>query len=210
MNGAEGLADVVAAWRGTAALHRIGDPLDEAGLARAEARLGRALPADLRRLYEACDGFDGFGGSLFIAPALRAADYADDLRDSDWVIGPELIVFGGNGAGDFYALWYPDGAPPDDPTPVIEIGEIFEDAGLALIGTSLPRFLRSMTAFRLAYEGEEEAAAALGVPPALRSRHERFAPFIAWADPTLPFPEPDPYVQRLTTEDIARLVRSRA
>ena len=200
------MEDVLAAWRRTARLHRFADPLDDAGLARAEARLGRELPADLRRLYGASDGFDGFDGSLRIQAALRAADLADDLRDSGWVIGPELLVFGSDGAGDHYALWYPDGASSEQPTAVVEVGEIFEDGGLALVGTSLPRFLRMITAFHLVQEAEWDAASDMGVPSSLLRPAKRLAPFVAWADPSLPFQEPDPYVQRLTTADVARLL----
>jgi hypothetical protein len=102
----------------------------------------------------------------------------------------------------------PTAPAPDDPTPVVEIGEIFEQNGLTLIGTSLPRFLRMMTASRLAGESEMDAASILGMPDSLLAPCERLEPFVAWADPMLPFPEPDPYVQRLTNDDIARLIGS--
>lgn len=49
-----------------------------------------------------------------------------------------------------WALWYPEGVSPDEPTPVIEIGEIFEEGSLAIVGSSLPRFLRMVSGFHLA------------------------------------------------------------
>jgi hypothetical protein len=202
------LDDVFDAWRLSSTLHTMGDPLDEDGMLAAEARLGRDLPTDLRRVYEFTDGFDGFDGNVHLEPAGVSADFAEDLRDNGWDIAPELLVFGGNGSDEHWALWYPDGASPHDPTPVIEIGEIFEGGGLALLGSSLPSFLRMISGFHLA--GREYAAAsdAIGLPNALRHDQDRFASFVAWADPALPFPEPDPYVQRLTRADVQRLVEA--
>jgi hypothetical protein len=202
------LDDVLDAWRLSAAVHALAGPLDEDGLLAAEARLGRDLPTDLRRVYAFSDGFDGFDGNIHIERALKAADFAQDLRDSDWDIAPELLVFGGNGSDEHWALWYPAGASPDDPTPVIEIGEIFDGGSLALIGSSLPCFLRMVSGFHLAGRENSEASDAIGLPHALRRDQDRFAPLVAWADPALPFPEPDPYVQRLTRADIARLIEA--
>jgi hypothetical protein len=204
----DALDDVLDAWRLSPALHTMGDPLDEDGLLAAEARLGRDLPTDLRRVYEFSNGFDGFGGNLHIERALVAADFAEDLRDSGWDIAPELLVFGGNGSDEHWALWYPDGASPDDPTPVIEIGEIFDGGGLALLGSSLPRFLRMVSGFHLAGRENSAASDAIGLPQSLRRDQDRFGPLVAWADPALPFPEPDPYIQRLTRTDIARLIEA--
>ncbi len=201
------LAQVVTAWRLSQTLHSFGDPIDEDRLLAAEARLGRPLPGELRRLCGFADGFDGFGGSLRVENALAAAGYADDLRDSDWEIAPELLVFGGNGSGDYWAIWYPETASPDDPLPVIEIGEITEGGNLAISGSSLARFLRTYTGFHLAHEGDQaDASNALGLPDPLRVGSNRLAPFVTWSDPALPFTEPDPYVQRLTASDVRSLV----
>jgi hypothetical protein len=197
---------VLDAWRISAGLHVIDDPLDEDGLLATEARLGRPLPTDLRRVYEFSDGFNGFDGNVHIEPALRAADFAEDLRDNEWDIGPELLVFGGNGSDEHWALWYPAGASPDSPTPVVEIGEIFDGGGLALLGSSLPRFLRMISGFHLAGRENSAASDAIGLPLNLRRDHNRLAPMVAWADPILPFPEPDPYVQRPTAIDLAHLI----
>jgi len=199
------LDGVVRAWRETARLHRFADPIDEDGLLAAEARLGRPFPTDLARLYAATDGFDGFHGDVRIDPALIAADKADELRDNDWPIAEELLVFGGDGSDERFALWYPEDAAPDDPTPVVEIGAIFEGGNLALVGTTLPRFLRTLTAFRLLEAGERAVAAMLGAGDVPRSPG-LLAPFVERLDPALPFPEPDPYVQRLTSEQVSEIV----
>ena len=58
------------------------------------------MPWELRRVYETTNGFDGFGGSLRIENALAAAGYAEELRDSEWDIAPELLVFGGDGSAE--------------------------------------------------------------------------------------------------------------
>jgi len=197
---------VVQAWRATARLHRFAEPIDEDGLLAAEARLGRPLPHDLVRLYEITDGFDGFEGNLRMVPALTAADWADELRNDDWPIASELLVFGDAGADDHYALWCPEDAPVDAPTPVVEIGAIFEGGNLALVGTTLPRFLRTWTAFRLVEAGEIRVATALGVTESIRASGGQFGPYIRTFDPTLPYLEPDPYVQRLTAGQISDLV----
>lgn len=208
MRGRDTLDDVLEAWRLSSALHATSDPLDEDGVLAAEARLERELPTDLRRVCEFSDGFDGFDGNIHIERALVAADFAEDLRDSGWDIAPELLVFGGNGSDEHWALWYPDGASPDDPTPVIEIGEIFDGGGLALIGSSLPRFLRMVSGFHLAGRGNSAASDAIDLPHSLRREQDTFGPFVAWADPGLQFAEPDPYIQRLTPADIQRLVEA--
>jgi SMI1/KNR4 family protein SUKH-1 len=202
------LEDVVRAWRATARLHRFADPIDEDGVLAAEARLRRTLPPDLARLYAATNGFDGFGGDLRIDAALIAADKADELRDNDWPIARELLVFGGDGSDELFGLWYPEDAGPDDPTPVVEIGSIFEGGNLALAGTTLPRFLRTITAFRLVEAGELAIAAMLGGSDVPRSAG-RLAPFVERLDPSLPFVEPDPYVQRLTARQVSELVSRR-
>ena len=199
---------VVRAWRATARLHRFADPIGEDGLLVAEARLGRPLPADLARLYAATDGVDAFRGDIQIHPALIAADKADELREYDWPIAPEILVFGGDGSDELYGLWYPEDASPDDPTPVVEIGSIFEDGSLAIVGTTFPRFLRTITAFRLAEAGELAVAGTLGAGDVPRSGGS-LAPFVERLDPTLPFSEPDPYVQRLTAEQVSELVARR-
>ena len=205
MSGSAILDDVLRAWRATADLHGFAEPIDEDGLLAAEARLGRPLPVDLARLYFATNGFDGFGGDLRVDTALIASDKANELRDSDWPIAPELLVVGGDGSDSFFALWYPDGAEPDAPTPVIEIGEIFEGGNLALVGTTLPRFLRTFTAFGLVESGLLAAAAILGVAEGPWPGGQ-LAPFVERLDPTLPFAEPDPYVQRLTAGQVSELV----
>jgi SMI1/KNR4 family protein SUKH-1 len=197
---------VIRAWRSTAHLHHFADPIDEDGLLAAEARLGRQLPHDLVRLYQVADGLDGFDGNLRIVPALTAGDWADELRKDDWPIASELLVFGDDGAGEHYALWYPEDARSNAPTPVVEIGEIFEGGNLALVGTTFPRFLRTWTAFRLVEAGEVRVATALGVTASVRASKGQFAPYIKLSDPTLPHVEPDPYVQRLKASRVADLV----
>ena len=63
-----------------------------------------------------------------------------------------------------------------------------------------------ITGFHLAGRDLPMASDAIGLPRALRQHHARFGPLVTWADPALPFPEPDPYIQRLTRADVQRLV----
>jgi hypothetical protein len=110
------LAPVLEAWRLSPMQHKFLGPLDEDGLLAAEARLGRPLPTMLRRVYEFSNGLEAFGGCLTIEPALVASDLADELRDSEWPIPPELLMFGGDGSDNHWGIWYPASASPDGST----------------------------------------------------------------------------------------------
>ena len=113
---------------------------------------------------------------------------SDRLRGWDWPIPDELLVFGTDGGGDPFGLWYPPAAESDDPAPVVRVGAIFEPICMALAGTELTRFLLGLTAYYLTLEdAPSEALDALALPEPLRVIDEDgdLAPYVRWADPEL-------------------------
>jgi hypothetical protein len=210
---------VLAALRLSADLHKLRPPAEEMSLLVVEARLDRELPAAVKRLYEFSDGMDLFNGNLNFVPAFerlpfRLLDYSEELRDQDCPIAQELIMFGGDGEDELYGLWYPPEASPQDPTPVIEVGELSEPDSMAVVGTDLPAFMRGWCGYRLAqYEAPEAALEAIGLPRPLwrwpleaKSHAETIAPYLAWADPTLPRKNPDSYRDRLDVDGVRALL----
>ena len=104
-------------------------------------------------------------------------------------------MFGDNGQGDSFGPWLPrdGGARPI----VVQIGELFEDACLAVVGDDLESFLRGW--------GEYYTQ--------LNSRDlddDDFYEILGRANPGLPDPRPDPYERGLTAAQVDDFARSRA
>ncbi|HEX7591373.1 MAG TPA: SMI1/KNR4 family protein [Candidatus Limnocylindrales bacterium] len=173
-----------------------------------EAKLGRDLPAGLKRFYEVSDGAELVDGNLNAVPAIGPGemlllDYSEWLRDAEWPIPEEVLMFGGDGSDELFGLWYPSDAAPTDPTRIVEIAEIFEPGCMAIVGTDLPVFLRGRIAYHLAYYFESDptlgpALEAIGLPRKLwerastqQSHRDSMAPCLEWAGPTLPTKNPD-------------------
>jgi hypothetical protein len=186
-------------------------------IARAERTLGREFPAALRGIYRASDGISVLGGNLNFHPLwprgkkLGLTEASDRLREWDWPVPDELVVFGDNGSDEVFGLWLPVGADTSSQHPVIEVAEVFDKPeALAVVGTDLCRFLRAWTAFyTLMYvrKGKVERTAldVLGVPEELRAQVDedtQFRRLFAWSDPNLPDPRPDPYKRGRTAEGL--------
>ena len=217
MDGSEKVGRALEAWRHLGELEDVpAATADE--IADAERRLGRPLPPEARRLYESANGGTFADGNLGIHPLL--AEDHDELalttasgllRSWDWPVPDELVVFGDNGADSNFGLWLP-GSSSVRPV-VVELGEAFDDACLAVVGDDLGSFLVGRTAYyaRLIDDDAARTAAldALGLPDELRTREDadteeaHFAA-LAWASPGLPDPRPDPYERGLTPEAVAR------
>ena len=211
------LAKVFDAWERSAHLHLAEPPT---AVDAAERALGRALPDDARELYGAVGGGSFLEGNLGLHPPgppeegeeqLTLATASALLRSWDWPVPDELVVFGDNGAGDHFGVWLPagGGARPV----VVQIGEVFEPACLAVVGDDLASFLAGWTAYYLASLGAPvDALDALGVPDELRSLdedgsdEEHFA-LLSWASPGLPDPCPDPYERGLTAPEVDAIAR---
>jgi hypothetical protein len=144
------LARVLTSWRlsGCCNLGRGATALE---LKQAEKKLGCKFPAEVADLYRQCNGADILGGNLVIDPldgkTLSLVQSGDFLRKAEWPIPEDALVFGGDGGDELYALWLPRDRV-ERPI-VIEVGSIFQPGSFSIVGTSLPRFLRSRTAYYL-------------------------------------------------------------
>jgi hypothetical protein len=211
------LENVLTAWELTADRHAPEPPASPKALEEAQRTLGRRLPPAALALYAAHGGGSFLGGNLGIHPPV--GDGPDDLslataskllRSWDWPIPEELVVFGDNGAGDQFGLWLPaeGGARPL----VVQVGEVFGEPGLAVVGDDLVSFLTGWSAYYLLQEerGDTQAAlAALGVPEHLRSlagdgSDEEFHARLRWASPGLT-EDPDPYEHGLTPAQVTAI-----
>ncbi len=207
---------VFAALRLSADLHELHPPASERSLREVEASLGRELPSSLKRLYEITDGAALFKGNLNIVPAAgpgdaRLMDFSQFLRDAEWPIPAEVIMFGDTGGDELLGFWLPADASPAEPVPVVEVGEIFERDCMSLVGTDVALFLKGWCGYFLAlYEAPDAAKTAIGLPRDLwpKSSAGSLARYLAWADPALPISEPDPYKDRLDAEKVRKLVAS--
>ncbi|MBK8480610.1 MAG: SMI1/KNR4 family protein [Proteobacteria bacterium] len=195
------LKRLIEAWQLAPALHELRAPASTDALAAVERALDYTLPAELRALYLFSDGAGLVGGNLSYYP-LSAPDglsleaSSAQLRQYQWPIPDEVLVFGGDGCGNPFGLWMPASAAPQFPQPIVEIGQIFEPGCMALAGSSLTAFLLARTAFYLLCEGSTAALDRLGVPAALRTADPDDATFLAlrnWADPALEAHDPSPY-----------------
>jgi hypothetical protein len=101
------------------AITSFGQPCAERQIADAEGQLGHALPAALRRLYRAFDGFRGPANTAFIWPLFGDAGLVRlNLFGLSRPWAPswhgQVILFGDNGVGDYWGL------PVTDRTGVME------------------------------------------------------------------------------------------
>jgi SMI1 / KNR4 family (SUKH-1) len=169
---------------------------------RAEQALGRRLPADLREFLDVAAGKELLRGNLKIYPvappegddeALTLTTVSDLMRSWDWPVPDEMVIFGDNGQGDSFGLWVPrdGGARPL----VVEIGEVFEDACLAVVGDDLASFLRGWTDYYTQLEERD-------------LNDDDFYEILGRANPGLPDPRPDPYKRGLTAAQVDEIARS--
>jgi len=180
----------------------------------------RPIPDDLREVCEEAGGEELLGGNLRIYPfagddpeELTIEHASDRLRSSEWPVPDQLVVFGDNGQGDHFGVWAPrdGGARPI----VVQIGEVFEDACMAVVGDDLGSFLVGWGAYYALLLGDDEALREIvpELPEELSSLEEdgsedELYALLAWASPALPDPRPDPYERGLTAAQVAEIARS--
>ena len=182
-------------------------------LKRAEKTLGRKFPGDVADLYRQCNGADILGGNLIIDPldgkTLSLVQSSDFLRKAEWPIPEDALVFGGDGSDDLFALWLPKDR--DERPIVIAVGSNFQPGSFSIVGTSLPRFLRSRTAYYLLVE-ECDATAfdAIALPKRFREcdpdklSNNVYEETFRWSDPTLPDLPLSPYDAHLTADEVRK------
>lgn len=202
------------AWGLSSELHEPRSAASPDELAHAEHSLGRSLPDTVQNLYSVMGGGSFLSGNLNLHPllpdpsgeeSLALTTAADLLRSWEWPVPEDLVVFGDNGAGEQFGLWLPD----QEARPlVIEVGQVFDGPGLAIVGDDLERFLLGWTAYYLLLLRDESdtsgAVDALGLPAELQTldgTDEEFFAILKWANPGLSQP-PDPYKHRVTVEKI--------
>jgi len=223
--GSPKLAKVLEAWDLSAALQKHEPPASPDDIEQAQRLIGRRLPSSAVELYRAVGGGSFVGGNLMLAPLLpppgddegwALTTLSDLLRSWDWPVPNEMVIFGDNGGEESFGLWLPangDGARPL----VVEIGEVFEDACLTVVGDDLPSFLLGWTAFYLLSAQDRfetrEAVGALGLPHDLRSLEgggtdEELSTLLRWASPGLPDPRPDAYRRGLTAAQVDKVAQA--
>jgi hypothetical protein len=184
----------------------------------------------MRALYAMSDGLSLLHGNLNIHP-LRAHKTAlgligssgvtlsEELREWEWRIPGELVIFGDNGGDESFGLWLPTSRSPADPVPVIEIAEggeaaveVEERDGFAVVGTDLPKFLAGWSAYYLLLlEADTAALEALRVPERFWNREADdllMSDLLAWADPQLPDRDPHPYQRPVVAQALREMFGS--
>jgi hypothetical protein len=155
----------------------------------------RNVPDALRELA----GRELFGGNLRIYPlaatdpeTLTVANASDKLRSWDWPVPDEMVIFGDNGQSDSFGLWLPldGGARPI----VVQIGEVFEDACLAVVGDDFESFLRGWGDYYTQLTSRD-------------LDDDDFYEILGRANPGLPDPRPDPYERGLTAAQVDDFAR---
>lgn len=213
-----GLHAVIAAWELASSLQRLRPGAADERFEAAEHELGRPLPQSFRRLYTYADGGDLLGGNLQLHPLvpdrpgeLSVATASRLMREWKWAVPDELVIFGGDGAGDAFGFWLPARRSAAD-APVVQLSD---SGDMAVVGTSLVGFLRGWTAYYLAVEAGAhdvaDALASLRVPDELArldesGSDEEFFAFMCWGDPKLPDPRPDPNESGYDADDLRMLL----
>ena len=133
----------------------------------------------------------------------------DFLRKAGWPIPEDVLVFGGDGSEDLFALWLPRHRV-EKPI-VIEVGNIFQPGSFSIVGTSLPHFLRSRTAYYLLVEECGAVALdAIAVPNRFRQcfpdrlDDKLFEEIFRWSDPELPDLPLSSYDACMTVDDVKK------
>lgn len=193
--------------------HTWNDGATDDEIFEAEDSLGRTLPRVFRAMYEMSNGLHLVGGDLQFV-GLKPSDESEfslvnlssKLRDWGWLVPEELLVFGGNGGGEHFGVWLPEGKPRSEDCPVIMVGETDT---LAIAGTNLCSFLKGRTAYYLLLgEADRQALDTLGLPSDLYTSDlmdlddDAFARITKWADPYIRDPLPDPYQRGITVDEL--------
>jgi SMI1/KNR4 family protein SUKH-1 len=182
--------------------------------------IDRPIPEELREICEEAGGEELLGGNLRIYPLesddpdeLSVATASDMLRASEWPVPDQLVVFGDNGQGDHFGVWAPreGGARPI----VVQIGEVFEDACMAVVGDDVGSFLVGWGCYYALLLGDTDSLREIApeLPEELSSLEDdgsddELYALLAWASPGLPDPRPDPYERGLTAAQVDTIARS--
>jgi len=203
----------------------IGAPESDESLDALEAALGRSLPPEVRAAYGVLGGGTSLaGGSLvleaFFAGEAPVATHTDDLREWEWKIPIDVVVFGGDGGGQVFGLWLPTSATRRHPVLRLECGDD-DGPDMGIVAQDLPAFLAAEIA---SVPWEDDVAdvvrRTLGLPEPLvealgrgidedvaspDAERQTIDPVLRWASPEVPEVAYDIYASRTTAEDVARI-----
>lgn len=204
------LVPLVDCWSLSKSQHEWSPGASDEEISRAEDSLKRRLPKALRAIYEMSNGLSLVGGNLNFAPLESSDDselplvsLSSKLREWNWSVPEELLLFGDDGSDSQFGLWLPEVDTAVADCPVIELAETEE---MAIAGTSLCRFLKGRTAYHLmGYEAPAKSLDALGLPAELRTEDpddDDVVRITRWADPSIPDPFPDPYKNGVTADEL--------
>ena len=203
------LVPLVDCWSLSKNHHEWSPGASDEEIRRAEDSLKRRLPKVLRAVYEISNGLGLVGGNLNFYPLESSVDsdltlmsLPSKLREWNWSVPEELLLFGDDGSDSQFGLWLPKGEAFVNDCPVIELGET---EAMAIVGTSLCRFLKGRTVYYLLWEDASKPLDALGLPAELRTEdpdEDDFASIMQWADPSMPEALPDPYKNGVTADEL--------
>lgn len=205
---------VLRAWAASPSFHVLHGPAGAEQIDTVQKTLGVVLPQSASDLYRFSNGGQVVGGNVVFHP-LQGCDLSIErasqfLRATDWPVPAQLLIMGSDGQGDPWGLWSP-GTPGVKPA-IVSLGQIFEPESMAVVATSLERFLTVRTAYYSLLLGAPSVALDdLGLPVELRASNpddRTWAAIRDWADPAMMGVSDDPYESRMTTEKVEALLLS--
>ena len=223
-------------WVKSGQFHDVNPPATESEIQAAEEKIGTTLPQPLREVYPLFNG-GSIWALVFLPLEPTPKDYGltrgnEQFIEYGWDIPKEIHLFALEGGSDFFGIWLPETGNPIYNHSIIEVGTIFEEGCMGVVGTNLISFLRGWSAFQFVMEEDDElwkvelgedkdapnrlkriqtALDMLQVPQSLRAEHhhedpdENFAQLRKWADPNLPDPAGNSYSQLYTITDLKRI-----
>ena len=176
-------------------------PVPSDVIAQAEAALGYLLPESMRTLYMVHNGGGYLGGNVNQWPLLPTDDNplaimtgTQQLREWQWDLPPELLVFGDDGSDGTFGLWMDKRTQPEPF--VVEVDGT--GGAFAIVGDDLASFLLGRSAYYLMlysdYFDPDRALDVLEVPEYLRRNDfddEHYYDIQRWANPGLPDVDPN-------------------
>ena len=218
---AEKMQRVLKAWELAAELN-YDYPVPAASLdmlAEAEQSFGYRLPESMRRLYLAHNGGGYLGGNVGHWPLfpyegnpLAITTGTAQLREWNWTLPSEMLVFGDDGSDGTYCLWMEKSA---DREPIV-VETVDAGGSFAVVGDDLASFLIGRSAYYLLlyadYFDPTNALDTLEVPNELRGTDlddEHYHAVWRWANPNIPDADPNSYDRWWTPAQIREFVATR-
>lgn len=160
-------------------------PATEAEIVAAEQQLGRTFPADFRWWLANVGATAAVGHDLVLNTSLlppspeecheAVTTAADQLREWDWEIPQELIVFGVEGSGEPFGLWLPSDGEAIPAVVLVGSGHQDDDPLLWIVGDSFTAFLRGwLGCYADSFDDPEAAYRLLEIPTELQDDGEEF------------------------------------